>query len=297
MEGKNLLFRTKQTFNLRGRLWTLDRPVVMGIVNTTPDSFYAGSRVQTLDTALRQAEKMLSEGATILDVGGYSTRPGAAQVAEEEEKERIVPVVEAIVQHFPQVIVSVDTFRARVAEAAVLAGARLVNDVSGGTDPEMIETVAQLQVPYVLMHSRGTPQTMTQLTQYTDLLRELLDFFVRKLEMLRQSGIKDVVIDPGFGFAKTIEQNFYLLQNLAYFQVLELPLLVGLSRKSTIYKTLHITSEDALNGTTVLNTIALARGASILRVHDVKQAIECIQLHTALLNSGTVGGATLAETN
>lgn len=279
MEAKNLLSRTKKTLNLRGRLLMLDQPVVMGILNATPDSFYEGSRVSAMEAAVAQAGKMLADGAAMLDVGGYSTRPGADDVSEAEEIRRVVPVIESILQQFPGATVSVDTFRASVAEAAVNAGALMVNDVSGGADGQMFETVARLQVPYVLMHSRGTPQTMAQLTQYNDLLSDMLKFFMVKLHTAHKSGIKDVVMDVGFGFAKTIEQNYFLLRNLDYFRVLELPMLVGLSRKSSIYKKLGITADGALNGTTVLNTLALTKGAAILRVHDVKEAVETVKLH------------------
>lgn len=271
--------RTKKTLNLRGRLLMLDQPVVMGILNATPDSFYEGSRVSAMEAAVAQAGKMLADGAAMLDVGGYSTRPGADDVSEAEEIRRVVPVIESILQQFPGATVSVDTFRASVAEAAVNAGALMVNDVSGGADGQMFETVARLQVPYVLMHSRGTPQTMAQLTQYNDLLSDMLKFFMVKLHTAHKSGIKDVVMDVGFGFAKTIEQNYFLLRNLDYFRVLELPMLVGLSRKSSIYKKLGITADGALNGTTVLNTLALTKGATILRVHDVKEAVETVKLH------------------
>ena len=271
--------RTKKTLNLRGRLLMLDQPVVMGILNATPDSFYEGSRVSAMEAAVAQAGKMLADGAAMLDVGGHSTRPGADDVSEAEEIRRVVPVIESILQQFPGATVSVDTFRASVAEAAVNAGALMVNDVSGGADGQMFETVARLQVPYVLMHSRGTPQTMAQLTQYNDLLSDMLKFFMVKLHTAHKSGIKDVVMDVGFGFAKTIEQNYFLLRNLDYFRVLELPMLVGLSRKSSIYKKLGITADGALNGTTVLNTLALTKGAAILRVHDVKEAVETVKLH------------------
>ncbi|MDJ1505053.1 dihydropteroate synthase [Xanthocytophaga agilis] len=285
MEAKNLLFRTKKTFNLRGRLWTLEQPVVMGIINSTPDSFYANSRMSSTDAALHQAERMLADGATILDIGGYSTRPGAAEVEEQEEADRVAPVIEAIVKHFPEAIVSVDTFRASVAEAAVRAGAVMVNDVSGGADERMFETVSRLDVPYILMHSKGTPQTMTQLTHYTDMLSEMLTFFITRLHMIRKSGIKDVILDVGFGFAKTIEQNYFLLKNLEHFHILELPMLVGISRKSMIYKRLNITPEESLNGTTVLNTLALSKGAQLLRVHDVKEAVDSVKLYNLMASS------------
>jgi dihydropteroate synthase len=285
LEASRSLSGSEFVFNLRGRLWLLNRPVVMGILNATPDSFFAGSRVVAVDEALRQAEQMLADGAAILDVGGYSTRPGAAEVSEADETARVVPVVRAIAHRFPGAIVSVDTFRASVAEAALQAGAHMVNDVSGGTDARMLETVARWQVPYVLMHSRGTPQTMTQLTQYTDLLGEITVFFLEKLQQIRLAGIKDVVLDVGFGFAKTIDQNYHLLNNLADFRIIGLPLLVGISRKSMIYKRLGITADEALNGTTVLNTLALTKGASILRVHDVKAAAEAVKLYELTANA------------
>ena len=252
----------------------------MGILNITPDSFYDGGRYfQDEAQVLHQVETMLEEGATFIDIGGYSSRPGAEPVSEAEEQRRVVRTVAAICQHFPEAHVSVDTFRAPVAREAVLAGASMINDITGGEgDEAMFATVAELDVPYVLMHMRGTPQTMQTLTQYEDLIVDIVDFFQRKVYELRSYSVKDIVLDPGFGFAKTIDQNYTLLSQLDAFRTLGLPVLVGLSRKSTIYKRLAIGPEEALNGTTVLNTIALMKGATILRVHDVKEAVEAIQL-------------------
>jgi dihydropteroate synthase len=271
---------TALTLNVRGKLVDLSQPAVMGILNVTPDSFYAGSRVAHLDEVVRRAGEMLEHGATFLDVGGYSTRPGAADISPEEECGRVVPAIGAVSKAFPEALVSVDTFRAAVARAAVEAGAGLVNDISGGTlDAGMFDTVAALQIPYVLMHLRGTPQTMTSYTQYEDLPREVFAYFVRKVFTLRQLGVKDIVLDLGFGFAKTPDQNYQLLRHWDYFKPLGLPVLAGLSRKSMIYKKLGIPVAEALNGTTVLNTIALTKGASILRVHDVKEAMQAVRLY------------------
>lgn len=268
----------RHTLNCRGRLVSLDRPAVMGILNITPDSFYAGSRVAP-DEVVATAGRMLAEGATFLDVGGYSTRPGAAGISAVEEADRVLPIIEAILTSFPEALISVDTFRASVAWQAVEAGACLVNDVAGGTlDPAMFATVAQLNVPYVLMHLRGTPQTMQSRATYQNLVTEVIDELTIRLAELRALGQKDVVVDPGFGFAKTPAHNFELLENLEAFRLFDEPLLVGLSRKTTIWKTLNVSADEALNGTTVLNTVALQKGASILRVHDVREAIEAIEL-------------------
>jgi dihydropteroate synthase len=269
------------SINCKGRLIAFDEPKVMGIVNVTPDSFYSDSRLQQPDVILKRVEAMLSDGATFIDIGGQSTRPGSERVSEEEELKRVLPAIEAIHKQFPEAIISIDTFYGKVAREAVQAGAGLVNDVSAGTlDETMIDTVASLNVPYVLMHSKGTPQTMQQLAQYNNVVSEVFDFLSFKVKALQQKGIKDIIIDLGFGFAKTAEHNFKLLQSLAYFKNIDVPLLVGLSRKATIYKTLDITAEEALNGTTVLNTIALLNGATILRVHDVKEAMQAIKLVT-----------------
>jgi dihydropteroate synthase len=258
----------------------MSRPVVMGILNVTPDSFFDGGRHTGVETALRQAEKMFSEGATLIDVGGASSRPGAPEVPENEELERVIPVIRAIKSHLPQAFVSVDTWRASVARAAVAAGADIVNDISAGKiDAGLYEAVAALDVPYILMHMQGTPGTMQQNPQYTDVVTAVLDFFIAELARLRALGIKDIVLDPGFGFGKTVEHNFALLKNLHVFSAATgLPVLAGLSRKSMICKVLKVKPEHALNGTTALHMVALQQGARILRAHDVKEAVEVIRL-------------------
>ncbi|HEX2845332.1 MAG TPA: dihydropteroate synthase [Chitinophagaceae bacterium] len=267
------------TLNCKGRLLVIDKPIVMGIINTTPDSFFADSRKVSADAVVKQAAAMLEEGAAIIDIGGQSTRPGSLPVSEEEELSRVISGIEVIHRRFPECIISVDTYYARVAKEAVGAGASMVNDISAGTlDPGMIQTVASLHVPYVLMHIQGTPQTMQQSPHYDNVTREVLDFFSNKLPALRQAGIADIIIDPGFGFGKTHAHNFQLLRELPVFSMLGKPLLAGLSRKGTIYKTLNITAEESLNGTTVLNTVAIMKGANILRVHDVKAAVQAITL-------------------
>lgn len=256
-----------------------DKPVIMGIINITPDSFYSGSRRQTVEEALAQAEQMLGEGAAILDIGGQSTRPGSEQAGETAEAERVLPVVEALHKAYPQALLSIDTFYASVAEACIQAGAHIINDISGGMmDEVMFATAARLKAPYICMHMKGTPATMQQHAVYSDVTKEVLEFFIQRMAMAKHAGIDDIIIDPGFGFAKTPAHNFTLLRNLRLFGILGKPVLVGISRKSTIYKTLGITAEEALNGTTVLNTIALLNGAHILRVHDVKEAREAAQL-------------------
>ncbi len=267
------------TLNCNGRLLVINKPVVMGILNITPDSFYKTSRLQTKDDALQLAEKMLKEGAAILDIGGQSTRPSSTRLFADEEAERVLPVVELIHKNFPETYISVDTYHASVAQQSVAAGASIINDISGGTmDETMLETVGKLHVPYVCMHIKGKPETMQQNLVYENVTREVLDFFIKQTEQCRLQNINDVIIDVGFGFGKTFKHNFQLLKDLSVFKMLEKPILAGLSRKSTIYKTLHTTSEKALNGTTVLNTIALLNGANILRVHDVKEAVETIEL-------------------
>jgi len=267
------------TLKCKGRPLTIEKPLVMGIINVTPDSFHKGSRVQGMDAVLQQAEQMLKDGATILDVGGQSTRPGSERLSDAEELKRVIDPVSVIHKHFPQAYISIDTYQASVAKEAVAAGACIVNDISAGSmDEAMIETVAAMQVPYVLMHMKGTPQTMQQQANYDDVTKEVLDFFILKKSELEKSGLSDIIIDPGFGFGKTIGQNFELLRNLPVFKMLNCPLLLGISRKSSIYKTLGISPEEALNGSTVLNTIGLLNGAMILRVHDVKEAIEAIKL-------------------
>lgn len=271
------------TICCRGQLIDLSKPRVMGILNATPDSFFKGSRTQSLDQALERAGEMLAEGADFLDVGGYSSRPGAAEVSEAEEKARVVPLIEALAQTYPDALLSIDTFRASVARAALHAGAALVNDISGGArDAAMLPLIAETQVPYILMHMRGTPQDMTSKTNYEDLIGDMLYYFSQRLAAARALGIADCIVDPGFGFAKTREQNFELLAGLEAFKELEVPMLVGLSRKSMIWKTLETTPEKALNGTTALHMLALERGANILRVHDVAEAVECVRLWEAL---------------
>lgn len=281
MVTQSKLFSHNKTLLIGGKIIDLTAPKVMGILNVTPDSFYDGGRYAQENKFLQQAEKMVVEGADFIDVGGHSTRPNATDISEREELDRVIPVVKVLLKEFPSAIISIDTFRAAIAKAAVEEGAGMINDISAGElDKEMIDTVGKLQVPYIAMHMRGTPQTMTQFTTYENLLREMLEYFHRKLYQLKTAGIKDVIIDPGFGFAKTIDQNFELLTNLERLHILEKPLLVGLSRKSMIWRTLKTTPEAALNGTTVLNTLALLKGASILRAHDVKEATEVIQLMT-----------------
>lgn len=276
---------SKKTLNIRGALLDLSAPVVMGIMNITPDSFYSGSRVAATNEIVEKAGQMLSEGAGMIDIGGYSTRPGAQEVSAEEEGDRIEFAVEPLAKFFPDLIISVDTFRAEVAERGIRKGAHIINDVAGGTlDDAMFETVARLRVPYILMHMRGTPQTMNSLTDYERLVPDILRDLRQKVAVLQSKGVADLIIDPGFGFAKTIAQNFELMRELKQFQLLGYPVLIGISRKTTIYKTLHISPEEALNGTTVLNTLALERGASILRVHDVKPAVEAVKLWMAAGN-------------
>ena len=272
------------TLNCKGRLLIIDSPIVMGIINVTPDSFYSGSRKSSVDAALQTAEQMLNEGATILDIGGQSTRPGSEQIALEEELKRTIPVIEAISKRFPQSFISIDTYHAPVAALAVEAGASIVNDISGGImDTNMLATVAGLKVPFVCMHMKGTPQDMQKDPVYENVTREVLDYFIHQTERCRLAGIHDIIIDPGLGFGKTIAHNFTLLKGLQVFKMLQKPLLLGISRKSTIYKTLGITADDALNGTTVLNSIGLLNGANILRVHDVKEALETIKLISTYL--------------
>jgi len=258
----------------------------MAVLNVTPDSFYDGGRYQTESAILNQVEKLLDEGTTFIDVGAYSSRPGASDISVDEEKRRALFALKTITRNFPQALLSIDTFRSEVAYAAVNEGACMVNDISAGEqDPSMFETVAGLGVPYIAMHMRGNPSTMTGLTVYENLLKEMVSYFQKKIHSLKQLGVKDVIIDPGFGFSKTIEQNYYLLNHLDHFNVLGKPIIVGLSRKSMIWKTLSIAADHALNGTTSLNTIAVIRGANILRVHDVNEAMEVIKLFLALRNS------------
>jgi dihydropteroate synthase len=273
------------TINCKGSLIDLSQPKVMGILNVTPNSFYDGGKYADEKAVLQQAEKMLTDGATFIDVGAYSSKPNAPFVSEEEELHRLIPVVTFLDKEFPEIILSIDTFRSKVASASVEVGAALINDISAGNlDVEMMKTVAKLQVPYLMMHLRGTPQTMQSLTQYDDIVKEIMLYFAQKISQARSLGINDLIIDPGYGFAKTKEQNFEVLRKSELFQNLGVPVLAGLSRKSMIYKTLNTTANEALNGTTVLNTIALTKGAAILRVHDVKEASETIKLWEALVD-------------
>ena len=267
------------TLNCKGKLLVIKNPLVMGIINTTPDSFYEGSRFTGAHAILQQAEKMLGDGAAILDLGGQSTRPGSEQHGAEEELKKVIPAIESVHHHFPEAIISVDTYHAKVAKEAVAAGASMVNDISGGNaDADMLRMVGEWNVPYICMHMKGTPQTMQQDPVYENLAKEILDFFIQKINDCKQAGIHDTIVDPGFGFGKTIRHNFELLKSLRVFQMLDRPVMLGISRKSTIYKTLGISVKEALNGTTVLHTIGLQNGAAILRVHDVKEANEAVRL-------------------
>ena len=269
-----------KTINIKGQLLSLDEPQVMGILNVTPDSFYAGSRKQTEAAIIDRIESILREGASIIDVGGYSSRPDAAEVSETEEMQRLEMALQPLLQHYPDVVVSADTFRSSVARQCVEKyGVSMINDISGGElDERMFDTVAQLRVPYIMMHMRGTPQTMQQQTGYEDVTADLLKYFSQKLERLFRLGVNDIILDPGFGFSKTLTQNYELMRHLGDFRIFGLPLLVGVSRKSMVYKLLETTPEESLNGTTVLHTYALLQGADILRVHDVRAAKEAIRI-------------------
>ena len=269
--------------NCNGNLIDLTTPKVMGILNVTPNSFYDGGKHKEINSIIHQVDKMLSEGADFIDIGAYSSKPSAEFVSEEEEIKRLVPIVKSLVETFPNIVLSVDTFRAQVAKASVENGVAMVNDIAAGLlDDKMLETVAELKVPYIMMHMRGNPQTMQSLTDYNDIVKELIFYFSERIQKARSFGILDIIIDPGFGFAKTLEQNYEVLHKMELFSMLELPLLAGISRKSMIYKVLEKTPQEALNGTSVLNTIALQKGAKILRVHDVKEAVECIKLVSKL---------------
>jgi len=271
------------TLNCKGRLLVIGKPLVMGIINATPDSFFGGSRFNGVDEIVTEAERMLNDGADVIDLGGQSTRPGSDLIPADEEIKRVIPAIKTIANKFPGTIISIDTFYSKVAAAAIGAGATIVNDISAGSmDHKMIGTVAELKVPYVLMHMKGTPQTMQQNSTYENVTRDVLDFFIAKTHELKNAGIIDIIIDPGFGFAKTIDQNFELLKDLSVFKMLDKAIMLGISRKSTVYKTLGVSADEALNGTSVLNTIGLMNGASILRVHDVKEAKEAVKLFSAI---------------
>ncbi len=267
------------TLNCKGRLLVIDEPIVMGIINTTPDSFFEGSRMNKMDALLFKVEEMIKGGAAIIDIGGQSTRPNSERISADDEAQRVIPFVEGIAKRFPDINISIDTYYSKVAAEAVAAGACIVNDVSAGSiDEKMIDTVASLKVPYILMHNNGSLQNTQLHPTYKNVTLDVFDFLNFKMHELRHAGINDIIIDPGFGFGKTIEHNFQLLHSLHFFTQLQKPLLVGLSRKKTIYKTLGVTPGEALNGTTVINTVSLLNGANILRVHDVKEARQAIKL-------------------
>jgi dihydropteroate synthase len=271
------------TINCKGQLIDLTTPKVMGILNVTPNSFFDGGKYNNESELLNQVGKMINDGATFIDIGAYSSKPSAEFVSENEELDRIIPVVQLILKHFPEALLSIDTFRSEVAKACIENGAAIINDISAGNlDHAMFEVIAKYKVPYIMMHMRGTPQTMQSMTHYEDIVKEILFYFSEKVNKARSLGINDLIIDPGFGFAKTIEQNYEVLRKSELFKSLELPLLIGISRKSMIYKELNCTAKEALNGTTILNTVALTKGANILRVHDVKEAVECVHLWSKL---------------
>ncbi len=273
------------TLNCNGKLIDLSTPKVMGILNVTPDSFYDGGKFKNDKSFLSQAEKLIGEGADFIDIGAYSSRPGADFVSEKDEINRLIPIVNLIHNSFPETPISIDSFRSEVIKKSIQAGGAIVNDISAGQlDPMMFETVGKLGVPYIMMHMKGTPQTMQQMTTYSDLIKDIYYYFSERINLAKKHQINDLIIDLGFGFSKTLEQNFKLLNSLDFYTNLNLPLLVGVSRKSMIYKTLDTNPENALNGTSALNMVALNKGAKILRVHDVKEAIECIKLHEALTN-------------
>ena len=271
------------TINCKGNLIDLSNPKVMGILNITPDSFYDGGKFNNSSSILKQTERMLINGATFIDLGAYSSRPGAEHVPEEEELKRILPIITLILKEFPDCLLSIDTFRSKVAKESLEIGAALINDISAGNlDTAMFDVIARYQVPYILMHLKGTPQNMATKNNYDNLIKDLIHYFSKKITVARAKKINDIIIDPGFGFAKTTTQNFELLAKLELFKIFKLPILIGLSRKSMIYKTLNSTPKGALNGTTALHMVSLGNGANILRVHDVKEAMECITLFNEL---------------
>lgn len=275
------MFKTNscQSINAKGQILNFEKPQIMGILNLTPDSFFDGGKNNSLDLALEKVDQMIIDGVDIVDIGAYSSRPGAALISSQEEIDRSIPVIEEIKKRYPKLILSIDTFRADVAEETVKSGVHIINDISGGTiDPNMLSTVAKLQVPYILMHMRGTPETMQTLTDYEDIVTDIAVYFGEKKSQLRSLGVKDIILDPGFGFAKTVDQNYELLKRVDEFHYLGLPILGGISRKSMIYKKLNITPQEALNATTALNTLLLERGVQILRVHDIKEAKELVNL-------------------
>lgn len=280
------VFRTKTTLNFRGKLYDMNNPMVMGILNITPDSFYDGGKYITEQKILSRAEQILDEGAEIIDLGAYSSRPGATHISEEEETKRVISAIDLIHKKIPEAILSVDTFRATIAQKAVDHGAAIINDISGGNmDPQMFETIARLNVPYILMHMQGTPQTMQNAPQYKDVIEDVILELSKKINQLQQLGVNDIIIDPGLGFGKTLDQNYRIINSINRFRILGHPVLIGASRKSMIYKLLETSAEKALNGTTAVNTIALLNGASIIRVHDVKEAVETIKIVNQLKNN------------
>jgi dihydropteroate synthase len=283
MEQPNLqTLKPKITLNCKGQLLTLDKPVVMGILNVTPDSFFDGGAHLSIPDALRQTEKMLTEGAHLIDLGAYSSRPNAIDISEKEEINRLIPVVRAVSDHFPEAFLSIDTFRSKVAKEAIEAGGHIVNDIaSGDDDPTMFSTVSALNCPYIMMHKKGTPQNMQLNPIYADVTMEVVQYFANKITQAQKAGITDLFIDPGFGFGKQLEHNYTLLRQLKDLQLFERPILVGLSRKGMLQKVTHTTAATALNATSAANTLALLNGANILRVHDVKEAIECINIVAA----------------
>ena len=271
------------TISLREKLMDFSVPKIMGILNITPDSFYDGGRYNSKEKIQEQIEKMIISGADIVDVGGYSSRPGAKDISIEDELNRVIPAIEIIKQKFPKTIISIDTFRSRVASEAIISGADIVNDISGGNlDSNMFETVSKHKVPYILMHMRGNPENMMSKTNYENLTKDICKYFSQRIDKAKSCGINDIIIDPGFGFSKTTQQNYELLNNLEFFKEFQIPIIIGVSRKSMIYKTLNTTPEKALNGSSVLHTIGLMKGANILRTHDVKEAVECVKIVSQL---------------
>jgi len=267
------------SLNCNGKLLLIDKPLVMGVINLTEDSFYEGSRFKNSDKIKDKVSQMIDEGTAIIDLGAQSTRPGSVRVTADEELERLLPVIETLKENMPEIIISIDTYHSKTAEESVKAGAAIINDISAGEmDKNMIKTVAKFNVPFICMHIKGVPETMQHQPYYEDIKKEILDFFISKTKECKEEGINDIIIDPGLGFGKNISQNLHLLKHLEIFKMLEKPIMIGVSRKSTIYKTLKITAEESLNGTTVLNTIGLLNGASILRVHDVKEAMQAVKL-------------------
>jgi dihydropteroate synthase len=285
LKHKNTFFSSQKTINCGGRLISIEKPLVMGILNITPDSFYEGGKHKDIDNALNHGAKMLEEGANIIDIGAVSTKPGAKEVSQEEEEKRLIPVLKKMTKEFPDAIFSIDTFRSSIARMSVDCGAQMINDISAGAfDKNMFRIISELQIPYIIMHIKGVPSNMQNDPIYKDVVKEVIAYFSEKVAILRKMGVNDIIIDPGFGFGKTVEHNYELLKKLEYFSFFELPLMVGFSRKSMINNVLGIKPEDALNGTTVLNTIAIMKGANILRVHDVKEVVETVKLVKMIIN-------------